>query len=229
VNAGQLANTAADDSLTAIDALLALQLAIGLPADEPRIRLVDSLTPPADSLPSAPAEPLAVSAAAASLKASQRAVTLAHRSAFPAPSLEAGFDQNDPGGQRGLLATFGISLTLPLFNQNGGDVAQARAARDRAQASLDLTKREAAAAQANAYREHRAALVRLARDQRLLASADRVAAMSLQAYAEGAVALPNVLEAQRNAREALGRYIDDMAAANNAVATLRLVTAAAQP
>jgi len=229
VNAGQLANTAADDSLTAIGALLALQLAMGLPADEPTIRLVDSLTPPPDSLPSPPAEPLAVSAAAASLKASQRAVTLAHRNAFPAPSLEAGFDQNDPGGQRGLLATFGISLTLPLFNQNGGDVAQARAARDRAQASLDLTKREAAAAQANAYREHRAALVRLARDQRLLASADRVAAMSLQAYAEGAVALPNVLEAERNAREALGRYIDDVAAANNAVATLRLVTASVQP
>ena len=229
VNAGQLENTAADDSLTAVGALLAVQLAMGLPADEQAITLVDSLTPPVDSPPSEPAEPLAVSAAAASMRASERTLTLAHLNAFPAPTLQAGFDQNDPGGQRGLLATFGLSITLPLFNQNGGDIAQARAGRDRALATLNLTRREAAAEAAGAYREHRAAMARLERDQRLLASADRVAAMSLRAYAEGAVALPNVLEAQRNAREALGRYIDDMAAANNSVAAVRLVTASVQP
>ena len=229
VNAGQLENTAADDSLTATGALLAVQLAMGLPADVPTVTLVDSLMPPLDSLPSVPAEPLAVSAAAASMRASERALTLAHLNAVPPPTLEAGFDQNDPGGQRGLLATFGLSITLPLFNQNGGDIAQARAGRDRALATLNLTRREAAAEAAGAYREHRAAMARLERDQRLLASADRVAAMSLRAYAEGAVALPSVLEAQRNAREALGRYIDDVAAANNAVAAIRLVTASIQP
>jgi cobalt-zinc-cadmium efflux system outer membrane protein len=229
VNAGQLENTAADDSLTAVATLLALQLAMGLPADEQAITLVDSLTPPADSLPSAPAEPLLVAAAAASMRASERALTLAHLNAFPAPTFQAGFDQNDPGGQRGLLATVGLSITLPLFNQNGGDIAQARAGRDRALATLNLTRREAAAELAAAYREHRAAIARLQRDQRLLASADRIAAMSLRAYAEGAVALPNVLEAQRNAREALGRYIDDMAAANNAVAAVLLVTASVEP
>jgi hypothetical protein len=51
--------------------------------------------------------------------------------------------------------------------------------------------------------------------------------MSLQAYAEGAIPLAAVLEAQRNAREALGRYIDDVATANNAAAALRLLTASA--
>ena len=60
----------------------------------------------------------------------------------------------------------------------------------------------------------------------MLESADRVAAMSLQAYGEGAIPLANVLEAQRNAREALGRYIDDVAAAHTAVALVQLVTAA---
>ncbi|HEY6854184.1 MAG TPA: hypothetical protein VI139_08050, partial [Gemmatimonadales bacterium] len=67
------------------------------------------------------------------------------------------------------------------------------------------------------------------RDQRLLAGADTVAAMSLQAYAEGAVALPNVLEAQRNARDALARYIDDLAAANDTYAALQLLTATDVP
>src|SRR5438552_1066776 len=56
------------------------------------------------------------------------------------------------------------------------------------------------------------------------ASADRVAAMSLRAYGEGAIALANVLEAQRNAREILARYIDDLAAADAAARTLRWLT-----
>ncbi|HEV2751501.1 MAG TPA: TolC family protein [Gemmatimonadales bacterium] len=229
VNAGQVENTAVDDSLAAVGALLAIQLAMGLPADEPTITLVDSLASPSDTVSSQPAEPLPVAAAAASLRASERALTLAHRSLFPSPSLEAGFDKNDPGGQQGLLPTVGLSLTLPLFNQNGGDVAQARASRDRAQANLDLVRRETTAELARAHREQRAALARLARDRRLLASADRVAAMSLKAYAEGAVALPNVLEAQRNAREALGRYIDDVATANNAAAAVQLTSMSDQP
>src|SRR5439155_1400402 len=125
-------------------------------------------------------------------------------------------DPADPA--QGVLPTVGLALVLPLFNRNGGEIGQARAARDRAQANLDVTRRESAADVARARRSFSAARARLERDRRLLASADRVAAMSLQAYAEGAVPLANVLEAQRNAREALGRYIDDVAAANDAAA-----------
>ncbi len=229
VNAGQLANIAADDALAAVDALLAVQLAMGLPAETPTITLADSLVPPPPPLDSAPApanEPLRVAAAAASLRSSERALTLAHRSVLPAPSLQAGFDQGDPTGPSGLLPLIGVSLSLPLFNRNGGEIAQATAARDRAQANLDLVGRESAAERSRAERGFTAALARLERNRRLLASADRVAAMSLQAYAEGAIPLANVLEAQRNAREALGRYIDDVAAANDAAASLRLLTGA---
>lgn len=228
VNAGQLANTAADDSLTAVDALLTVQLAMGLPADEPTIRLADSLIPPPDSVPVAAGEPLSVAAATASLRSAESALTFAHRNLFAAPSLQAGFDSNDPTGRPSLLPTFGISLPLPLFNWNGGEVAQATAARDRAQARLELVRRQAGADQARAERQLGGARARLARDRRLLASADRVAAMSLQAYAEGAVALPNVLEAGRNARDALGRYIDDVAAAHDIAASVELLTASAE-
>src|SRR6266480_4221692 len=180
----------------------------------------DSLAPPAD-------EPLPVAAAAASLRSSERALSLAHRSVFAAPSLQVGFDKDDPGGQRGLLPTVGLSLPFPLFNWNGGEVRQAAAARYRAQAALDLVRRETGAEVAQARRSFALAQVRLERDRRLLASADRVAAMSLQAYAEGAIPLANVLEAHRNAREALGRYIDDVATANDAAGVVRLVTASA--
>src|SRR5205814_2252920 len=122
VNAGQVENAASDDSVAAVEALLAVQLAMGLPGADVSITRADSLASRA-----------------------RRALTLA--------------------------------------------------------------------------------LARLERDRLLLFSADRVAAMSLQAYAEGAIALANVLEAQRNAREALARYIEDVAAANNAVGAVRLFTA----
>jgi len=142
-----------------------------------------------------------------------------------APSLQVGVERGDPTGPGGDLPTVGLSLPLPLFNWNGGEVAQAAAARDRAQANLDLVRRETEAELTRARRALTLALARLERDRLLLFSADRVAAMSLQAYAEGAIALANVLEAQRNAREALARYIEDVAAANNAAGAVRLFTA----
>jgi cobalt-zinc-cadmium efflux system outer membrane protein len=229
INAGQLENVAADDSVAGVQALLAVQLAMGLPAEEVTITLADSLASPPDSLAPPAGEPLPVAAAAASLRSSERALTFAHRSVFAAPSLQVGFDNNDPGGQRGLLPVVGLSLPLPLFSRNGGEIRQAAAARDRAQAALDLARRETGAEVAQARRGFALARVRLERDRRLLASADRVATMSLQAYAEGAIPLANVLEAHRNAREALGRYVDDVAAANNAAAAVRLFAATDQP
>ncbi|MGE5759936.1 MAG: TolC family protein [Gemmatimonadota bacterium] len=229
VNAGQLENIALDDSLGAVEAVLAVQLAMGGSGTDPSILLADSLLPPADTVPAAPGELLPVAAAAASLRAENRALTLAHRNVFAAPSLQIGFDTDDPGGQRGLLPTVGISLPLPLFNRNGGEVAQARASRARAQANLDLVARQSGAEWTRVQRDLTAATNRLARDRRLLTSAERVAGMSVQAYTEGAVALANVLEAQRSAREALGRYIDDVAAVNNAAAAVRLLAATVEP
>jgi cobalt-zinc-cadmium efflux system outer membrane protein len=225
VNAGQLENTAASDSLSAVEAVLEVQLVMGDPAEEATLTLADSLLPPPDSVSVPAGQPLRVAAARASLASQEDALRLAHRNLFAAPSLQLGFDQGDPSGPPGLLPAVGVSLPLPLFNRNGGEVAQARAARDRAQANLALVTRAAEADVARARREFRAARARLTRDRGLLASADRVAAMSLQAYAEGAIALPNVLEAERNAREALGRYIDDVAAADNIAAALVLLSA----
>src|SRR5690349_8091213 len=228
VNAGQLETIAVDDSLTALDAVLSVQLAMGLSADSPGITLADSLAPTTDTVPGDPGEPLRVAAAAATLRSAERGLTLAHRSVFAAPSLQVGIERGDPTAPAGtVLPTIGLSWPFPLFSWNGGEIRQARALRDRAQAQLDLTRRESAADMSRARRVLAAALERVARDRRLLASADRVAAMSLQAYAEGAIPLANVLEAQRNAREALARYIDDVGLVNDAVGAVRLLTASA--
>ncbi len=227
VNAGQLANVAADDSLAALGTLLSLQLQMGLTGDEPVIRLVDSLRPPADSGATEGRVLLPVAAAEASLRSAERSLAFASRSRF-APTLQLGFDTGDPTSPtpRQLLPVIGFSLPFPLFNWSRGEVLRAAAERDRARAQLDLTRRETDAALARARRELAAARDRLRRTAGLVESANRVAVMSLQAYSEGAVPLANVLEAQRNARDILARYIDDLATADAAARALRLLTAA---
>jgi len=232
VNAGQLENSAIDDSLAALGTLLSLQLQIGLSGDQPSIVLVDSLLPPADSIAGPGGVPageyLPVAAAAARVRSAERTVSLTRANRF-APSVQFGFDKVDPGAANpdALLPVIGFSVPFPLFNQSGGEVTRAIADRDRARAELELTRRETDAAVAQARRDLAAARNRARRSADLVASANRIAAMSLQAYAEGAVPLANVLEAQRNAREILARYIDDLAAADAALRMLRWMTAPA--
>ena len=227
VNAGQLANDAASDSAAAIAGVLEVQRVMGLPSDQPQIALADSLLLPAADTAAAAGTTLQVAAAEAAARSAEAGLSLARRSVFAAPSLTFGFDTHDPtpGGETGILPTFGLALTFPLLNFNGGAIAAAAAARDRAAAELLVARRESDAAVARARRDLAVAVQRTRRDRQLVASADRVAAMSLTAYAEGAVALPSVLEAQRQAREAFGRLIDDLAAANAAESAVRLFTA----
>lgn len=233
VNAGQLKNAAVDDSLAALTTLLSLQLQMGLSGDTTGIVLVDSLAFTADTLTAGapPGEYLPVAAAALRLRSAERALTFTRASRF-APSVQFGFDKGDPTSPtpNRLLPVVGFSLPFPLFNWSGGAVTQAMAERDRAGAELDLTRRETNAAVARARRELVAARDRARRSAELVTSANRIAGMSLQAYGEGAVALATVLEAQRNAREILARYIDDLAAADAAARMLRwLTTTASQP
>jgi cobalt-zinc-cadmium efflux system outer membrane protein len=226
VNAGQLANAAADDSLAGTLALLDLQGLMNLSADHVTIALADTLAlPPADSAadpPPSPPPPLAVQAARAELEAADRALALERRSVLGAPTVQVGIDWGDPSHEEtGVLPVAGVSIPLPLFNRNRGAIASAAAARDRAQAALAIATRDAEGALARARRERTVAITKVARDRALLASANRVARMALTAYAEGEVALPSVLEAERNARAALAQYADDVAAALIADAALR--------
>src|SRR5262249_3898421 len=131
----------------------------------------------------------------------------------------------DPGGSGNkLLPSIGLSLPVPLFNWNTGPVALADAERDRARAALALTRATSQADIARALRERDIALSRVTRGQRLVGSANQVAAMSLTAFREGASTLANVLEAQRTSRDVLGAYIDDLARAWIAIATTRVLT-----
>lgn len=221
VNAGQEANTAAADSLTMISSLLDLQAVLGMTADHLEVRATDSLTAP-PSAPAPGATTLNEAAANLSLESASLSAQLQHRSLWSQLVITGGFEQGDPD-QKGLLPTIGIGIGLPLFDRNRGAIATAEAERIRAQAELTLAQVESRNEIAHATRERENALSKVARDRVLVTSADRVAAMALTAYREGASALPNVLEAQRSARDVLAQYIDDLAAAWIATAELRVL------
>jgi cobalt-zinc-cadmium efflux system outer membrane protein len=226
VNAGQQRNIAIADSLAFALALEDLRTVMGVPAGSGPIIIVDSLKPPpADSAMFYAGTPLPIAAAQQTLTAADLTLRLERRNVIGSPGVLAGIETHDPtGGEPGILPTFGFSIPLPLLNRNRGPIAQAQAERARAGAELTLARLETGAKIARAQRERTAFLARVARDQQLLASANRIAAMSLTAYRAGAASLPNVFEAQRNARDVLSQYIDDVAAAWIAESTLRLMT-----
>lgn len=225
VNVGQLSNNAARDSVDAISAILSVQALMGLPSDVPSLVLADSLEAGQSLDAALSGTQLLVAAAEEDMRQADQALALEKKLLFGAPSLSIGWEQRDPtGAEPGTLPTVGIALPLPLFNQNRGSILLAQSQRDRAEAALTLARLEGAQQAAHARRELALARDRLARSERLVASANRVAQLSLLAYREGASALPSVLEAQRIARETLSQYVDDVAAARNAAGIVRLLT-----
>jgi cobalt-zinc-cadmium efflux system outer membrane protein len=222
VNAGQAANLAAADSLTLVSTLFDLQAAMGLTTESIVVSPIDSLTlPPAGAANDGSPLPLPVAAAEKSLTAAELSVSAQRRGIFSPFSIQAGIEHGDPS-EPGILPTFGVSIPLPILNRNRGGIAQAEAERERARAELQLVRVETQTAIGRAERARRLALEKVQRDRTLVESATRIAAMSLTAYREGAQGLPAVLEAQRNAREILTQYVDDLADAWIAIATLRL-------
>lgn len=222
VNSGQAANLAAADSLTLVLTLFDLQAVMGLDTNTIVVTPSDSLTLPGETSGNAAAfVTLPVAAAEQSLTAAELAVRAQRRSIFAPFSIQAGIEHGDPS-EPGILPTFGLSIPLPILNRNRGAIAQAEAERERARAELALARFETQTAIGRAVRSRNLALEKVQRDRLLVESASRVAAMSLTAYREGAQGLPAVLEAQRNAREILTQYVDDLAEAWIATATIRL-------
>ena len=220
VNAGQQQNAAASDSLTMISAVLDLQATLGVIADRLAIAPTDSLTTPPEAATPA-AMSLNENAATLALEAAAASLRMQHRSIWSQLSITAGTEWGDPD-QKGLLPTLGVGIGIPLFDRNRGAIAQAEAERLRAQAELAAVRVEDRNALLHARRERENAMAKLARDRTIVTSANRVATMSLTAYREGAMSLPDVLAAQRTARDALAQYIDDLAAAWVATAELRV-------
>jgi outer membrane protein, heavy metal efflux system len=230
LTAGQQANAAAADSVTAQATLLELQALIGTVNEGSGVTLTDSLDVSTDigvaAMPPPPADaPLLVASGAALVQAATLNARVQHRNVFGSPGVVVGFETGDPtGAEPGLLPTVGIALPLPIFNRNRGPIAEAEAERAHAVAELNVARIESQLQLSRTRSALVATAGRLTRDRQLLQSATRVQTMSLAAYREGASPLTSVLEAQRIARDVQGQYVDDAANALIAAATLRLLT-----
>lgn len=230
VNAGQELSIAASDSLAVIAALLDLQSVMGLPSNGVRIIPVDSLTPPpatafAGSMPdSAFSLTLPVAAATELVNAARLGLRVQRKSVLSPLGINAGFEMGGAADEPGILPTVGLTLPLPFLSRNRGGIAEAQAGLARARAELSLARLESDVSIAQARRAQLMQRSRMERDRILVASANRVAAMSLTSYREGAAPLASVLEARRTSRDVLARYIDDTAASWITIARLRVLT-----
>jgi cobalt-zinc-cadmium efflux system outer membrane protein len=208
------------------------QPAAAQPGAAPTAPAANAPTTGATTGPSVVGTTPSVAAAEANLLATELAITRERRSVFGITSFQVGVEWHDPTvdpPENRKLTVLGLSLPLPLFNQNQGALAQAYAERDRARAELSAARLTARQRLMEALNELASLRARVARDQQLVVRADRVASKSLEAYREGASALPAVLEARRTAREVLGQYIDDLTALITLQAELRVLTQTVPP
>ena len=119
----------------------------------------------------------------------------------------------------------GISMPLPLFDQNRGEVQRANAERDAAAFELAAQERTATAAILGAYEAariltERATLLARRDSTSFLARAEESRRIALGAYREGAVPLFQVIDAARSWADARITYYKTMAAQHQSILAL---------
>ncbi len=228
VSAGQAANVASGDSIEAIDTRLELQSLMGLRGDTIVVDLRDSLGAPGRVIgigPAAFAFAPSVAAANAAVNSAQQTLVFQRHSVYGVPAIQFGVEARDPtGSEKGVLPTLGVVLPIPLFKRNGGAVDAARAEVTRAQAELAIARLDASAELSRAYRTSSVAQGRIARDRSILDAATSNVSLSERAYAEGQMAIGDILEARRALHEAQAQYVTDLVAANVGAALVRIFT-----
>ena len=219
VAAGQAEMQATTDSLQATAALLELQAQMGIVSSSVDVVPSDSLSV---TLPAVtpPAIPLRVSAAQQQVQAEEANVAAARAARIPELALRVGLEWGETENPSLLEPLFGVSLPLPLWDRNRGPIAEARAAQSRAQAELALAQLESQNALTLAQHQLAAAQVQVERGRSVVGDARRVATLALTAYREGEYTLANVLEAQRNAREAVRAYVEALQSSRTAQAAV---------
>ena len=125
-------------------------------------------------------------------------------------------------GRTSLIA--GLSLPIPLFDANRGEIARATAERAAATYELDAQERSVRAEISGAYEAARLLTERTtamtSTTEAFLVKADEARRIALGAYREGAVPLFQVIDAARARNDALLAYYRTLYAQHQAVASL---------
>jgi outer membrane protein, heavy metal efflux system len=155
-------------------------------------------------------------------KVQQAQTSLLKAERIPNLGIEFGVDFNSPGpggyreGPRGQ-----ISMELPLFNRNQGEIAQSLATQQALSAELTAARRSANAKVESSYLdlEARRVEVQLYHDK-ILPSSRELEELSEESYRAGKANILTVLGAQRDVQQAEREYLASLVAVQSAFAQL---------
>jgi len=166
-------------------------------------------------------------AATRRIAAAEASVAQASAQRWPGLALEGELDYDDVSVTEGRTAWdrtdahVGVSLDLPVFAHTGDRTRAARATAQAQRSRLAAIEAELDGRLYAAYRRWQSAAEQLAAIERIVLPAqDRAAALSMQAYREGARDLSSALVAQRDLATARAELNDTRAAAALAFAEL---------
>ena len=151
-------------------------------------------------------------------------VRLTENEAWPSVTVGPQFSR-EKAADKETVAGVGISLPLPLWNRNTGNIEAAKARELQAQTSLRLSQREVERKireQAAAYELHRTEMVRW--NPNVAEQLREAAALADRHYRLGAVPLATYLEVQSSYLEALEAIYATQAEALTALAEIELLT-----
>ena len=150
--------------------------------------------------------------------AQQEAINLEKAQAIPDPSLNLGLRTFRESNERAMVV--GISMPIPVFDRNQGNVAKARAEFNQIESQGTLAQLEAEQALLEAWQEwDLAAREATQLSSSVIPAAEKAYSLAREGYDRGRFAYLEILTAQRTLSEAQGQYTH---------ALLRQVTARAQ-
>jgi cobalt-zinc-cadmium efflux system outer membrane protein len=223
-----LARTKADLELVR-SARLAAQAELNGLLNRPPSRPLAVVGDLAEGAPLPPVEQVTARAAAgnAELLAAEREVAIEDRrlgllkaERFPTPVFSAGAVFNAPGefdvGYRA-----GLSLAVPLFDRNQGQIAASLALADQARTRRDALRRSV---EARAFATHARALAQRAQvaayRETLVPTATTIESLAEEGYRLGRSPVLAILEAQRALRDAKSEYLSSLLSLQSALADL---------
>ncbi|WP_224243063.1 TolC family protein [Hyalangium gracile] len=175
-----------------------------------------------------PVEPPELVAARAEAEAAQAEVKLLRRERIPDPTVSLGYERErereehltGPDLHSGAMVVARLSLPLPLWNRNQGELAAARARQAVREAEREGREREVAAERVSARESFEAARTAEAALTAALPGIERNLSLVQRAYEAGELGLDALLLARERAFSARGEAIDAAAALARARAAL---------
>lgn len=157
-------------------------------------------------------------------------VDLAKNERFPSIAVGPAFSEERAGNEREQIIGLGVSLPLPLWNRNTGNIEAAKARQMQAEVSLNVTEREIQRKVIEAALTYETKLHEMAKWRPDSVQHFREAAeVADRHYRLGAVPISTYVELQKQYLEAVESLLDTKKEALEAAQTLELLTGLTPP